>query len=472
MSNESRLAKLPSVDSLLSNHRCQAMIREHGRMMTTDAIRAVLDRLRRNHATDGAGLPGETEIINRVNNELVDRAQPSLKPVINLTGTVLHTNLGRANLPAEAIVAMTTVAGTSNLEYELSSGERGDRDTHVESLLTSLTGAEAATVVNNNAAAVFLALNTLALGREVPVSRGELVEIGGSFRIPDIMYRSGCKLIEIGTTNRTHLKDYANAINDNTALLMKVHASNYSIEGFTQSIGEAEVANLAHENGLPLVTDLGSGTLIDLTQYGLPQEPTVARMIEAGADLVTFSGDKLLGGPQAGIIVGRKRYVDAINTNPVKRALRIDKITMAALRAVLCLYRDPDSLPERLPTLRFLTRTREEIEHSALQLLPGLSETLQGIASVSIEDTMSQIGSGSLPRDLLASAAIRIEPRSGGGTDTRLRKIADAFRRLEKPVIGRIHDGALLFDLRTLDDPSAITRQLEQLKTELDSIGR
>lgn len=440
--------------------------------MTTDAIRAVLEQLRRNHTTAGGELPGEPEIINRVNNALADRAQPSLKPVINLTGTVLHTNLGRANLPDEAIQAMTAIAGTSNLEYELSSGERGDRDAHVESLLTSLTGAEAATVVNNNAAAVLLALNTLALGREVPVSRGELVEIGGSFRIPDIMHRSGCKLIEIGTTNRTHLKDYATAINENTALLMKVHTNNYSIEGFTQTVNEAEVAELAHKNGLPLVTDLGSGTLIDLTQYGLPAEPTAARMIEAGADLVTFSGDKLLGGPQAGIIVGRKSYVDAIKTNPLNRALRIDKMTIAALVAVLHLYRDPDSLPERLPTLRFLTRTREKIQQSAEQVLPGLSESLQGIANVSIENTMSQIGSGSLPRDLLPSAAIRIEPERGDRTDTRLRNIAEAFRSLEVPIVGRIHDGALLFDLRTLDDPSGITRQLEQLKTELDSIGQ
>lgn len=467
MTNDSRLAKLPSVDKLLSEENCRKLADEYGHQITTNAIRSVLDDIRRTCRDNGASIPTKEEILERIQVVIAASTNASLKPVINLTGTVLHTNLGRASLPAEAIDAMVQVAGTSNLEYELESAERGDRDRHIESLLTALTGAEAATVVNNNAAAILLTLNTLALNREVPASRGELVEIGGSFRIPDIMERAGCKLVETGTTNRTHLRDYERAITERTALLMKVHTSNYAIEGFTQSVSEFDAAELAHKNGLPLVSDLGSGTLVDLTRFGLPREPTVTSIIEAGADVVTFSGDKLLGGPQAGLIVGKKQYIDAIKSNPMKRALRVDKTTLAALAAVLALYRNPDTLAERLPTLKWLTRSSDEIMRTAEKVLPAMASALDGVGSARIENTNSQIGSGSLPVDLLPSVAISVTPEPGDGADSRLRRIAAAFRELDKPVIGRIHDGTLIFDLRTLDNPSLLTDQLAQLKTRL-----
>lgn len=388
---------------------------------------------------------------------------PTLRNVINLTGTVLHTNLGRAPLPQEAINAMAAIAAApSNLEYDLDAGTRGDRDAHIEALLVELTGAEAATLVNNNAAAVLLTLNTLALGREVPVSRGELVEIGGAFRIPDIMARAGCKLREIGTTNRTHLSDYAHAISPNTALIMKVHTSNYEIRGFIRSVSESDIARLAREHHLPLVTDLGSGTLIDLTRFGLPGEPTVQNTLANGADLVTFSGDKLLGGPQAGIIVGRRDFIAQIKRNPMKRALRVDKLTVAALFEVLKLYRDPDSLAKRLPALRLLTRTPHAIREVAGPVLGAIEQALGDSAEAVIEPVESQVGSGSLPMDRLPGYAIAIRPRPTG--EQALKHLVRAFLDLPVPVIGRIHDGRLWLDLRTLEDPTELIDELAGMK--------
>lgn len=466
MAKDSRLAQLPSVDKLLQERGCESLVSRFGRQATTNAIRSILATLREQiRGSDGAAPPSNADILAGAGHLLLADSRSSLVTVLNLTGTVLHTNLGRAALPEEAIHAMTRVArGATNLEFDLDSGERGDRDSHIEKLLTEVTGAEAATVVNNNAAAILLTLNTLAHDHEVPVSRGELVEIGGSFRIPEIMQRAGTVLVEVGTTNRTHLRDYERAINAGTALLMKVHTSNYAVQGFTQSVSDLEVAALAHSHNLPFVTDLGSGTLVDLTQFDLPREPTVADTVSAGADLVTFSGDKLLGGPQAGIIVGRREYIDAVKNNPMKRALRIDKITTAALFGVLSLYRDPDSLRQRLPTLRWLTRGVEDIAETARRVLPEFTRALDEIAEVHVEDTRSQIGSGALPLDLLPSKAIAIKPTTGKGSDARLRQIASAFRQLSTPVIGRIHDGRLLFDLRTLDDPSALIEQLQNLQ--------
>ncbi|MBD3649654.1 MAG: L-seryl-tRNA(Sec) selenium transferase [Pseudomonadales bacterium] len=467
MAKDSKLARLPSVDKLLLDPGCASLLSRFGRQATTNAIRTVLAKFRDRIQAGEDLLPSAMDILGDAEEQLDTSSRGSLVKVLNLTGTVLHTNLGRAALPEEAIDAMIRVArNATNLEFDLASGERGDRDSHVENLLKEVTGAEAATVVNNNAAAVLLTLNTLALNREVPVSRGELVEIGGSFRIPDIMQRAGTILIEIGTTNRTHLRDYERAIAANTALLMKVHTSNYAIQGFTQSVSDEEVAALAHSHELPFVTDLGSGTLVDLTGYGLPREPTVADTIASGADIVTFSGDKLLGGPQAGIIVGRRKFIDAIKSNPMKRALRIDKITMAALFSVLSLYRDPDTLKERLPTLRWLTKTNTEIADVAAKVMPAFTAALDDIATVGVEETHSQIGSGALPLDLLPSRAIAIKPKTTSGADSKLRQIAAAFRGLPVPVIGRVHDGRLLFDLRTLDDPAELLDQLTHLQIE------
>jgi len=351
---------------------------------------------------------------------------------------------------------MASAAAACAVEFDLETGKRGDRDDHVEELICRLTGAEAATVVNNNAAAVLLLLNTLASGREVPVSRGELIEIGGAFRIPDIMARAGCTLREVGTTNRTHLRDFVGAVGPDTALLMKVHASNFAIEGFTAAVPDRELATLAREHQIPYVVDLGSGQLVDLRRFGLPHEPTPQEAIAAGADLVTFSGDKLLGGPQAGVIAGRADLVGRIRKNPMKRAMRIDKVTIAALAAVLRLYLDPERLPERLPTLRLLTRPKAEIVAQAHRLHGRVAECLKGRASVEVVECMSQIGSGSLPIDLLPSAALALRPEGENSAG----RLAGMLRALPVPVVGRINEGRLLLDLRCLEDEEGFLEQL------------
>ena len=455
-------AQIPSVDRVISSEACQDLIAKHGRSLVTSGTRVILQSIRSGIGQPGTSIPSVAEIVTLLQHQLGELTDRSLRRVINLTGTVLHTNLGRAALPDVAISSMITIAqGASNLEYDLDTGQRGDRDAHIEKTIIEITGAEAATVVNNNAAAVLLTLNTLAEKREVPVSRGELVEIGGSFRIPEIMLRSGCILVEVGATNRTHLKDYQQAITDNTALVMKVHTSNYEIKGFTNSVSDSELASLAGDANIPFITDLGSGTLVDLSMFGLPHEPTAQEAINAGADIVTFSGDKLLGGPQAGIIIGKKALIDAIKANPLKRALRVDKITIAALAEVLNLYRDPDRLSESIPTLRYLARTVPEIEQIAQEVLPSIAASLAGHARVELIDIDSQIGSGSLPLELLPSKAICIVPAKP--SDSKLQQIARAFRQLPTPVIGRVHDGRLLFDLRTLDNAADLTEQLDHL---------
>jgi len=416
----------------------------------TLAVREVLGELR---AAREAGL-SETALLERIATRLDQEARPTLRPVFNLTGTVLHTNLGRALLPEAAIEAMVAVArAASNLEYDLADGRRGERDHHVEKLLCALTGAEAASVVNNNAAAVLLVLNTLAQRKEVPTSRGELIEIGGSFRLPDIMARSGCRLREVGTTNRTHLADYAEAIGPKTGAVLKIHASNYSIEGFTAAVPEAELAQLCRSRGLPFIVDLGSGALVDLRRYGLPHEPTPAETLAQGADVVTFSGDKLLGGPQAGIIVGRSELVERMRKNPLKRALRVDKMTLAALAALLRIYTDPDRVAERIPTLRLLARPLAAIRTQAARVQPLLQAALK--QTVEVIDCQSQVGSGAAPTQRIASAGLAIRP----GSD----RLAAAFRALPIPVIGRVQDGAFILDLRCLEDEAAFVAQLGTL---------
>ncbi len=435
----------------------------HGRGFVTTLVKECIAQTREALQAEGGAerMPsGIDEIAQQVATRIEDLLAPSIRPVLNLTGTVLHTNLGRAPLPPEALRAMERAAGAVNLEIELETGRRGDRDTHVEEWLRRLTGAEAATVVNNNAAAVLLTLNSLALRKEVPLSRGELVEIGGAFRMPDIMARAGCRLVEVGTTNRTHPRDYRDAIRSRTALLMKVHPSNYEIRGFRAAVEARELAEISREHDLPFVHDLGSGTLCDLRAFGLPHEPTVAEAVRDGADVVTFSGDKLLGGPQCGVIVGRAALVARIKRNPMKRAMRADKLTLAALGAILPLYRDPKRVAERLPALRLLARRREDIEAQARRLRPLLAGALAGAAEVSVVPCRSQVGSGALPVQGLESAALSLRPERSRD----LRRLAGAFRALPRPVLGRIADGALLLDLRCLDDDHDLLGQLDHLE--------
>lgn len=446
----------PAVDKALGWPGVQALIDCHGRTLVLDALRAALQRWR-----DGS-IQDEQTLVADVQASVEQLLAPSFKPVFNLTGTVIHTNLGRAPLPPDAIAAIAAVAsGASNLEYDLDSGQRGDRDAHVEDWICRLTGAEAATVVNNNAAAVLLVLNALALRREVIVSRGELIEIGGSFRLPDIMARAGCKLREVGTTNRTHAHDYADAISARTALLLKAHTSNYVVQGFTSNLSEAALAAIAHQHALPLVVDLGSGSLIDMQRLGLPAEPVVREVLAQGVDVVTFSGDKILGGPQVGIIAGRTTLIEKIRKSPLKRALRCDKLTLAALAAVLRLYADPDTLAQRIPTLRLLSRTQPDIRRTAAALLPALKSWAGNAFAVDSCDVLSQIGSGSQPLDRLPSAALRLRSQhSNKRTRSRqLRELARQLRHLPTPVIGRIADDSLLLDCRCVEEPQALATQ-------------
>jgi L-seryl-tRNA(Ser) seleniumtransferase len=443
---------IPSVDALLKLPAFEALIAAFGRPRVLECLRNLLAEQRRRLAQErSARMPDEDTLAAECGERLSAAVRPSLRPVFNLTGTVLHTNLGRALYPREAVDAATVAMERPvNLEYDIDGAGRGERDSHVEARLLRLTGAEAAVVVNNNAAAVYLALNTVAAGREVPVSRGELVEIGGSFRIPDIMASSGCVLREVGTTNRTHPRDYASAIGERTAAVMKVHTSNYEVRGFTASVEAQELARIAHERGLPLIEDLGAGMLVDLEAFGLPHEPTPRESIASGADLVTFSGDKLLGGPQCGIVVGRKDLIERIRRNPMKRALRMDKVRLAALDAVLALYEDPQRLISRLPTLRLLARPAAEIADQAARLLAPVQRTVDGSFTVDLAECASQIGSGALPVDTLRSAALRFAPcelRGGGAVEA----LAAAFRALPVPVVGRIRDGAFWLDLRCLE---------------------
>jgi L-seryl-tRNA(Ser) seleniumtransferase len=467
--NQSRpivAARLPSVDQVLRTPVAAAAIARFGRAATTDAVRRTVAAIRKG-ARNGAAsaLPDATALAAGAVEILDAENAPSLRRVFNLTGTVLHTNLGRALLPDAAIAAAVgAMRSAVALEFDVGGAARGERDDHVRGLIRELTGAEDACVVNNNAAAVLLVLNTFGSAKEAVVSRGELIEIGGSFRLPDIMARAGARLVEVGTTNRTHLKDYEQAVGPDTGLILKAHTSNYLIQGFTKAVPAPELSALARASSIPFIHDLGSGALVDFARYGLQPEPTVRDALAEGADLVTFSGDKLLGGPQAGIIAGKRDLVARVAKNPMKRAVRLDKVRLAALEATLKLYRDPERLPQTLPTLRYFVRTRVEIAAVAGHLAGPVATAVGEGFTVSVVDCASQIGSGALPLETLPSAGVAIAPVGRKGAGTRLETLATGFRALPVPVIGHIKDGALIFDLRCLDDERGFVGQLGQLR--------
>jgi L-seryl-tRNA(Ser) seleniumtransferase len=458
-------AQLPSVDKVLRSETGLLIAARYGHGTAVRTIRHTLAQLRK--AGPPITKPDAAAIAEASLRLAEDQDAPGIRRIFNLTGIVLHSNLGRALLPEAAIeAAIEAMRQPVALEFDLPAGTRGERDRPVRDLICELTGAEDACIVNNNAAAVLLTLNSLAEGKDVLVSRGELIEIGGSFRLPDIMIRAGARLFEIGTTNRTHLKDYEHAISENTALILKAHTSNYVIQGFSKSVPPAEISALARSRGIPFVHDLGSGALIDLGRYGVRPEPTAAMALAEGADLVTFSGDKLLGGPQAGIIAGRKDLIAAIAQSPMKRALRLDKIRLAALEATLKLYRDPDRLPERLPALRTIVRHPSEMTALASRLLDAVAAAAGKAYSARIIECASQIGSGALPLETLPSAGIAIAPAARNGAGRHLEGLASAFRQLPIPVIGRIREGALILDLRCLDDELAFLSQLHWLRLD------
>ncbi|GAB4477270.1 MAG: L-seryl-tRNA(Sec) selenium transferase [Burkholderiaceae bacterium] len=441
------LARLPSVDRMLAQPALAALAASHGHAFVKRAIQDALGAARE-RVRAGAEPPALDALSAEAGARVRALAASRMTPVFNLTGTVIHTNLGRALLADEAIDAVAAaMRGYSALEYDVGGGGRADRDHIVEGLLRELTGAEAATVVNNCAAAVLLALKALAAKKEVLISRGELIEIGGAFRMPDIMKAAGCRLVEVGTTNRTHARDFEQAFGPKTGLVAKAHTSNYAVTGFTASVDEAELARIAHAHGVPFIVDLGSGALIDLSAYGLPKEPLPQEALAAGADVVMFSGDKLLGGPQAGILVGRRDAIAKIKRDPLKRALRTSKLTLAALEATLRVYASGHRLAERLPTLALLARARDDIRATAERLRPALQTAFGADFAVTVEDCASQIGSGAQPVERLPSAALVVRaPAKAKGRV--IESLEMRLRALPVPVVGRIHDGALWLDCR------------------------
>lgn len=448
------LSQIPNVDRILAKPEMVQMGKRYPRGILLEAVRKGLDHLRNTIIT--ARDPGDLDesiltfenLLPHFMEEIENQVNPKLKSVINATGVVIHTNLGRSLLHEGAIEHIARVSRHySNLEFDLSQGKRGSRYSHVEEILCRLTGAEAAIVVNNNAAAVLLVLNTLAEGKEVIVSRGQLVEIGGAFRIPDVMNRSGAILREIGTTNRTHLSDYERAIGEQSALILKVHTSNFRIVGFTADVELRELAELAHSHHLPIMEDLGSGCLIDLSKYGLDWEPTVQEAIKEGADIVTFSGDKLMGGPQAGIILGRGEYIQRIKVNPLNRAVRIDKLTLAGLESTLLIYLDEAKAIREIPTLRMLTYSRDELRKKAQRLSRKIRAKIPRGLSIGVRDDVSQVGGGAYPVQLLPTYVVTLKPDHGS-----VHQLEEKLREGKPPIIARVSKEEVLLDVRTIGD--------------------
>lgn len=460
--------QLPSVDKLLKTAEGARLIAQFGHTAFVAQLRLLISSARL-HIQQTHTLPtyltNDSALFCKLSADLTRLQAVQMQKVFNLTGTVLHTNLGRGLWSESAIQAsLNAMRHNVALEYDLNTGIRSHRDNYITEVLQQLTGAESACIVNNNASAVLLMLATFAQGKEVIVSRGELVEIGGAFRIPDIMRQAGCKLVEVGTTNRTHLRDYRSAINENTAFLMKIHTSNYQIQGFTSSVSEEELVELGKEFNLPVISDLGSGSLIDLTQFGLPSEPMVQQKIQAGVDLVSFSGDKLLGGPQAGIILGKKAMVAQLQAHPLKRVLRCDKVILSALEATLRHYLFPEKLTSELPTLYLLTQSLDELQNKAEQLKTSLNKRLNSHYILQIEPSLAQIGSGALPTERIPSIAVTISAKN----QRDLLMLENEFTHYPCPIIGRITQGKLWLDLRSVAEFDALITMLEETQKSID----
>ncbi|WP_081856892.1 L-seryl-tRNA(Sec) selenium transferase [Tumebacillus flagellatus] len=461
-----QLRKLPAVHKLLDHPVCRELIELHSHALVSRLAGNVIGDLRREIL---AGAEHESALLpDALAHEVAQRVQaqfqPHFRPVINATGVVLHTNLGRAPLADEAVDAIVrTASGYTNLELNLSTGERGSRYDHVERLICELTGAEAALVVNNNAAAVLLVLTEMAKGKSVVISRGQLVEIGGSFRVSEVMRASGAALVEVGTTNKTHLYDYERAIDDETGLILRVHTSNFRVVGFTHQPELADLVALSHQRGVPVYEDLGSGSLIDLRAYGIGDEPTIGESVRAGVDIVSFSGDKLLGAAQAGFIVGKQEYIQRIKKNQLTRALRVDKFTLAALEATLLLYRDEEKAKSRVPTIWMLLRTQESMAAEAERLRSLLAEVFGGRADVRVEEAMSQVGGGSLPTEELPTWHVTVRTRHFS-----LNELEHHLRHVDMPVMTTMQKEALHFDVRTI-----FPREIEVVAASVrDACGR
>ena len=447
MYNKDLLRKLPKIDELLKEKDVMENLKSTLRPIVIEALRESLDKFRNDILSGNLVDFNKDDILSYFSDLIKVKSSPRLKKVINATGVIIHTNLGRSLLCEEAVKNVLTAAENyNNLEYNLESGQRGSRYSHIEEMIKKVTGAEAALVVNNNAAAVMLVLSTLCRDKEAIVSRGQLVEIGGSFRVPDVMSFSGAKLVEVGTTNRTHLSDYQNNINENTGILLKVHTSNFKIMGFTEEVSLDELVNLGRNHDIPVVEDIGSGVLVDFSKYGFTYEPTVQESIRKGADVVTFSGDKMLGGPQAGLIVGKKVYIDRIKKNQLTRALRVDKMTLAALEGTLKYYLDEEQAVKNIPTLNMILSPKEEHKKRALKLKNRLQKSVNNIF-VKLDSDFSMVGGGSMPTEKIDSYVLKIK-----SSDLSAEEIEEKLRNNSIPIIVRIYNGEIILDLRTIFD--------------------
>ena len=465
------LSSIPAVHEIQKISEVQNLINIHGHNLVTQAIRITQNDFRKlllSSESLKSKKIKKLEFVNQLKKNLSLLTNDSLQRIFNLTGTVLHTNFGRALLSKEVINSIIKIASEpSNLEYDILNNKRGDRDSHIDERLCRLIGAEACTVVNNNAAAVVLVLNSLAKRKEVLISRGELIEIGGSFRLPEIMKSAGCKILEVGTTNRTHFEDFEDAIGKKSAMIFKAHKSNFNIEGYTSEVEEKEIVKLSKKNDIPFMVDLGSGSLIDLKYMGINMVQSPTDTLAKGVDLITFSGDKLLGGPQCGIIAGRKDLITKIKKNPLKRALRCDKMTIAAFSTLLKLYENPERAKLEIPTLRLLNRKEKDIYEVVEKLYPSIKSKVSNIAEVKIIKCKSQIGSGSLPVELLPSYGIKISAKNLKRNSNKfLQNISKKFRELPIPIIGRLSKDSLIFDCRCLENTTLIIKQIEKLNSE------